>query len=68
MHTFEIVGSHGLNVRDYLTIPGDDIQNIRVLMTMVGGKVVHLVPSLASEWSMQPTGAQVELGGAAAQW
>ena len=54
--------------RDYLTIPVDDIQNIRVLMTMVGGKVVHLVPSLASEWRMQPTGAQVQLGGPAAQW
>jgi len=54
--------------RDYLTIPVDDIQKIRVLMTMVGGKVVHLVPSLASEWRMQPTGAQVQLGGAAAQW
>ena len=54
--------------RDYLTIPVDDIQHIRVLMTMVAGKVVHLVPSLASEWRMQPTGAQVQLGGPAAQW
>ena len=54
--------------RDYLTIPVDDIANIRVLMTMVGGKTVHLVPSLAREWGMQPTGAQVQLGGAAAQW
>ncbi len=54
--------------RDYLTIPVDDILNIRVLMTMVGGSVVHLVPSLAREIGMQPTGAQVELGGPAAQW
>ena len=54
--------------RDYLTIPVDDILNVRVLMTMVGGKVVHLVPSLARELGMQPTGAQVELGGPAAQW
>ena len=54
--------------RDYLTIPENDIPNIRVLMTIVGGKVVHLVPSLAREIGMQPTGAQVELGGAAAQW
>jgi len=54
--------------RDYLTIPVDDILNIRVLMTMVGGKPVHLVPSLAREWGIQPTGAQVELGGPAAQW
>ena len=54
--------------RDYLTIPEDDIRNIRVLMTMVGGKVVHLVPSLAREVGMEPAGAQVELGGPAAQW
>ena len=54
--------------RDYLTIPVDDIPNIRVLMTMVGGKIVHLVPSLAREAGLQPTGAQVELGGPAAQW
>ena len=54
--------------RDYLTIPVDDILNIRVLMTMVGGNVAHLVPSLAREIGMQPAGAQVELGGPAAQW
>lgn len=54
--------------RDYLTVPVDDIPNIRVLMTMVGGKVIHLVPSIAKEIGMQPTGAQVELGGPAAQW
>lgn len=54
--------------RDYLTIPAEDIADIRVLMTVVGGKVVHLVPSLARECGMQPTGAQVSLGGPAAQW
>jgi len=54
--------------RDYLTIPVDDIPKIRVLMTVLGGKVVHLVPSLAKEIGMQPTGSQVTLGGPAAQW
>jgi predicted amidohydrolase YtcJ len=54
--------------KDYLTIPIVDLQKLRVLMTMVGGKVVHLVPSLAKEIGMQPTGAQVELGGPPAQW
>ena len=54
--------------RDYLTIPVDDIPKIRVQMTMLGGKVVHLVPSLAREAGMQPTGSQVVLGGPAAQW
>ena len=54
--------------REYLTIPVDDIKNTRALMTMVGGKIVHLVPSLAREWGMQPTGSQVELGGPASKW
>ena len=54
--------------RDYLTIPEQDIANIRVLMTAVGGKVVHLVPSLGREIGMSPAGAQVTLGGPAAQW
>lgn len=54
--------------RDYLTVPVDDILKIRVLMTMVGGKTVPLIPSLAREWDMQPTGAQVELDGPASQW
>ena len=54
--------------RDYLTVPVDDIPKLRVLLTMVGGKIVHLVPSMAREIGRQPTGAQVELGGAAAQW
>ena len=54
--------------RDYLTIPEEQIEDIRVLMTVMGGKVMHLVPSLAREIGMQPTGAQVQLGGAAAAW
>ncbi len=53
---------------DYLTVPVEETLKLRVLMTMVGGKTVHLVPSLAREIGMQPTGAQVELGGPAAQW
>lgn len=54
--------------RDYLTIPVDDIPNIRALMTIVGGKIVHLVPSMARAIGMQPMGSQVELGGPAAQY
>lgn len=55
--------------KDYLTVqPVEEILKIRVLMTMVGGKMIHLVPSLAREWSLQPAGAQVELGGPAAQY
>ena len=54
--------------KDYLTIPVDDIPNIRILMTLVGGRIEHLVPSLARELGMQPRGAAVELGGAPASY
>lgn len=54
--------------KDYLTVPVDDIPKLHVLLTMVGGKPVHLAPSLAREWGIQPVGAQVEYGGPAAQW
>ena len=42
--------------RDYLTISEDDIPNVKVLMTVVGGKTIHLMPSLAAENGMQPAG------------
>ena len=54
--------------RDYLTVPEQEIEDIRILMTMVGGRVVHLVPSLARELGMSPKGAEVELGGPAAAY
>ena len=54
--------------RDYLTVPEGEIEDIRILMTMVGGRVVHLVPSLARELGMAPKGAEVELGGPAAAY
>ncbi|MBI3896008.1 MAG: amidohydrolase family protein [Acidobacteria bacterium] len=43
--------------RDFLTIPEDEIPQTKVLMTVVGGKTVHLISSLAREVGMQPTGA-----------
>jgi predicted amidohydrolase YtcJ len=43
--------------RDYMTVPVEDISNIKVLMTMVGGKVVHLTRDLAKEFGMKPVGA-----------
>jgi predicted amidohydrolase YtcJ len=27
--------------RDYLTVPADEIKDIKPLITMIGGKVVH---------------------------
>ena len=43
--------------RDFLTVPEADIPKIEVMMTVVGGKTVHLNASLASEIGMQPVGA-----------
>jgi len=43
--------------RDFLAVPEAEIPGIKVLMTVVGGKAVHLVSSLASEIGMQPVGA-----------
>lgn len=42
--------------RDYLTVPQDDIPQTKVLMTVVGGRTVHLLPSLAGEIGMAPAG------------
>lgn len=54
--------------KDYMTVPDQEIANLRVLMTVVGGRTIHLVPSLAKEIGIQPAGAQVTLGGPAARW
>ncbi|MFQ5982229.1 MAG: amidohydrolase [Woeseiaceae bacterium] len=35
--------------RDLLSIPRDDIPNTKVLITVIGGKTIHLLPELASE-------------------
>jgi len=42
--------------RDFLTIPEADIPKVRVLMTVVGGKTIHLNSELASEIGTQPVG------------
>jgi predicted amidohydrolase YtcJ len=42
--------------RDYLTIPVADIPKIRVLMTLVGGQMIHLWPDFAKEIGMPPVG------------
>jgi cytosine/adenosine deaminase-related metal-dependent hydrolase len=43
--------------KDLLTVPENDIPTVQVLMTSVGGKVVHLADSLASEIGMMAVGA-----------
>ena len=42
--------------RDFLTIPEADIPKIDVMMTVGGGKAVHLGATLAREIGMQPVG------------
>ena len=42
--------------RDFLTIPEAEIPQTQVLMTVVGGKMVHLGTALAREIGMQPVG------------
>ena len=42
--------------RDVLTIPEADIPKTAVLMTVVGGKTIHLGAALAREIGMQPAG------------
>jgi hypothetical protein len=42
--------------QDLLTVPQDDIPHVKVLMTVIGGKTVHLLPALADEINMSPVG------------
>ena len=42
--------------RDFFTIPEADIPNIKVLMTAVGGKVIHLTSDHAKEIGMTAVG------------
>ncbi len=42
--------------RDYLTVPVEEMPDLRVLMTVVGGQTRHLLPSLAQEIGAQPEG------------
>jgi cytosine/adenosine deaminase-related metal-dependent hydrolase len=42
--------------RDYFTVPVDDLLKIRTPMTMVGGKIIQLQPSLASDLGIEPVG------------
>ena len=43
--------------KDILTVPENEIPGIQVLMTTIGGKVIHLTAALASEIGLPPAGA-----------
>ena len=42
--------------KDYLTVPENEIPNLQVLMTVVGGRTIHLTSGLANDIGMQPVG------------
>jgi hypothetical protein len=46
--------------RDFFTVPVDDILKVRPLMTMVGGKMIVLQESLASDFGVQPVGPEYD--------
>jgi len=54
--------------RDYVTIPEIEIPKIRVLMTMVGGKIEHLRPELAQEFGMSVVGPSTWAGKPLDNW
>ncbi|MDH3531348.1 MAG: amidohydrolase family protein [Gammaproteobacteria bacterium] len=43
--------------KDVFSVPRDDIPNVKALMTVIGGKTVHLLPALANELGAAPVGA-----------
>ena len=43
--------------QDYMTIPAEDVSELRPRMTMLDGKVVFLHPEFASETNLEPNGA-----------
>lgn len=42
--------------KDYLTVPENEIPNLQVLMTVVGGRTIHLTSGWANAIGMQPVG------------
>ncbi|MSO19520.1 MAG: hypothetical protein EXQ56_03515 [Acidobacteria bacterium] len=45
--------------RDFLTIPGDDIKNVRPLMTVFDGKIVYVHTQFSTEYNLKPAGAVI---------
>jgi predicted amidohydrolase YtcJ len=45
--------------RDFLTVPGDEVKNIRPLVTVFDGKIVYVHTQFANEYNLRPAGAVV---------
>jgi hypothetical protein len=42
-----------------MTIPEDEISEIRPLMTMMGGKMIFLRTDFSNEYNLKPAGAEI---------
>ena len=45
--------------RDYMTVPEEQISEIRSLMTMLGGKLIFLNTDFANEYNLKPAGTLI---------
>ena len=45
--------------RDYMSVPEDDISEIRSLLTLLGGKFIFLHTDFAAEYNLRPAGAVI---------
>ena len=45
--------------RDYMTMPEDEIAEMRPLMTMKGGQMIFLRTDFADEYNLRPAGAEI---------
>jgi predicted amidohydrolase YtcJ len=45
--------------RDFLTIPSDDIKNVRPLLTVFDGKIVYVHTQFSTEYNLKPAGAVI---------
>ncbi|MBI4447336.1 MAG: amidohydrolase [Acidobacteria bacterium] len=45
--------------RDYLTIPDEEVSEIRVLMTVCDGEIVYVHPEFSAEQGLRPEGAVI---------
>jgi hypothetical protein len=45
--------------RDYMTIPNEEVSDIRPQLTMLGGKIVFLNSKFSEEYNLKPMGAMI---------
>jgi len=45
--------------RDYMTVPEDEISEIKALVTMMGGKFIYVTTGFSTEYNFKPAGALI---------